>query len=69
MPDPGLYLRVKYVDNSYDYIVGTVLGKLIRENKIKRFYRYSEEKWVTVGVDPVRGAGGLYGGSDRRKMN
>ncbi len=69
MPDPGLYLRVKYIDNSYDYIVGTVLGKLIRENKIKRFYRYSEEKWVTVGVDPVRGAGGLYGGSDRRKMN
>ena len=69
MPDPGLYLRVKYVDNSYDYIVGTGLGKLIRENKIKRFYRYSEEKWVTVGVDPVRGVGGLYGGPDRRKMN
>ncbi|TFG91518.1 MAG: hypothetical protein E4H15_05675 [Syntrophobacterales bacterium] len=69
MPDSGLYLRVKYVDNSYDYIAGTVLGKLIRDNKVKRFYRYSEEKWVTVGVDPIRGIGGLYAGPDRRKMN
>jgi len=69
MPAQGLYLRVKYTDNSYDYIAGTVLDKLIRENKIKRFYRYSEEKWVTVGADPIRGTGGIYAGPDRRKMN
>lgn len=68
MPEQGLYLRVKYTDNSYDYIAGTVLDKLLHEHKIKRFYRYSEEKWVTVGVDPIRGTGGIYGGPDRRKM-
>ncbi|MDO9514512.1 MAG: hypothetical protein Q7J01_00230 [Syntrophales bacterium] len=68
MSQQGLYLRVKYTDNSYDYIVGTVLGELIREHKIKRFYRYSEGRWVTVGVDPIRGRGGLYTGPNRRKM-
>jgi len=69
MPERGLYLRVKYVDNSYDYIVSTLLGRLIQEHKIKRFYRYSEEKWITVGVDPIRGRGGVYTGPDRRRMN
>jgi len=68
MPEQRVYLRVKYTDNSYDYIAGTVLGKLIRDNKIKRFYRYSEEKWVTIGVDSIRGKGGIYGGPDRRAM-
>ncbi len=68
MPEQGLYLRVKYTDNSYDYITGTMLDKLIREHKIRRFYRYSAERWVTVGVDPIRGTGGIYAGPDRRKM-
>jgi hypothetical protein len=69
MQERGLYLRVKYTDNSYDYIAGTVLDKLLCEHKIRRFYRYSEEKWITVGVDPTRGRGGIYAGPDRRKMN
>ncbi len=68
MPEPGLYLRVNYTDNSYDYIAGTTLNKLIRQHKVKRFYRNSAHRWVTVGVDPIRGMGGVYAGPDRRKM-
>jgi len=66
MPEPGLYLRVKYMDNSYDYIAGTVLDRLIREHRVKRFYRSSEERWITIGIDPIRGMGGVYAGPDRR---
>ena len=60
------YIRVRYSDNSYDYIVGIVLDKLIRANKIKQFYRYSEEKWITLGIDSIRGMGGIYTGAERR---
>lgn len=45
-----------------------MLDKLIGEHKIKRFYRYSEEKWITVGIDPIRGMGGVYAGPDRRRI-
>ena len=62
------YIRVKYSDDSYDYIAGVVLDKLIRANKIKQFYRYSEEKWITPGIDPIRGMGGMYTGEERRNM-
>ncbi|MBN2397625.1 MAG: hypothetical protein JXI32_04535 [Deltaproteobacteria bacterium] len=54
------------MDNSYDYIAGTVLDRLIREHRVKRFYRSSEERWITVGIDPIRGMGGVYAGPDRR---
>ncbi|MEA3486700.1 MAG: hypothetical protein U9R20_03495 [Thermodesulfobacteriota bacterium] len=63
------YVRVRYLDNSYDYIVGMVLDKLIRANKIKQFYRYSSEKWVTLGIDPIRGMGGIYSGAERRSVH
>ena len=63
------YIRVRYSDNSYDYIADMVLDKLIRVNKIKQFYRYSEERWITLGIDPVRGMGGIYNGSERRSMH
>ena len=63
------YVRVRYSDNSYDYIAGMLLDKLIHVNKIKQFYRYSEEKWITIGIDPIRGRGGAYNGAERRSMN
>ncbi|HOO89691.1 MAG TPA: hypothetical protein PLA74_02600 [Syntrophales bacterium] len=69
MLEPRPYIRVKYIDDSYDYVAGLVLDKLIRANKIKQFYRYSEEKWVTPGVDPIRGMGGLYTGAERRRVS
>ena len=64
-----LYIRVRYSDNSYDYIVGMALDKFIHGNKIKQFYRYSEEKWITVGVDPIRRRGRVYSGAEKRSMN
>jgi hypothetical protein len=68
MLEPRRYIRAKYSDDSCDYIAGIVLDKLIRANKIKQFYRYSEEKWVTPGIDPIRGMGGLYTGMERRNI-
>jgi len=64
-----MYVRVKYKNNTYDYVSGILLDKLIMADKIKQFYRYSEERWVTIGVDPVRGSGRgeYYTGVERRK--
>jgi len=45
------------------------LGRLITTNEIKKFYRPSEERWITVGKDAVRGEGGYYTGPDRRQGN
>ena len=61
-------VRVVYHDNSYDMISAFILQSGIECNKIKMFYRGSERKWITVGVDSVRKSRGahLYEGPDRR---
>ena len=69
MLEPKLYIRVRYSDNTYDYIAGMVLDKLILVNKIKQFYRYSEEKWITIGIDPIRRRSRAYSGAEKRSMN
>jgi hypothetical protein len=62
-----MVLRVQYQDDKFDYVNETTLGRLIFSREIKRFYRPSEEKWITPGLDPVRGAGGPYAGPERRQ--
>ena len=64
-----MVLRVQYHNNKFDYVSEFTLGKLINTNEIKKFYRPSEERWITVGIDAVRGAGGYYTGPDRRQNN
>lgn len=61
-------VRVVYHDNSYDMISAYILQLGIECEKIKMFYRESERRWITVGVDPVRKSRGthLYEGPDRR---
>ena len=44
----------------------TNLKKLIEENKILAFRRASG--WVRIGIDPMRGDGGDYGGPERRNI-
>jgi hypothetical protein len=63
-----MVLRVQYQDDKFDYVNETTLGRLIFSREIKRFYRPSEEKWITPGLDPVRGAGGPYTGPERRQV-
>jgi hypothetical protein len=61
-------VRVVYHNNSYDMISAFILQLGIECNKIKMFYRDSERRWITVGVDPVRKSRGgyFYEGPDRR---
>jgi hypothetical protein len=40
------------------------LDRLISDSKIIGFER--SNKWITLGVDPVRGRGGVYTGPERR---
>ncbi|MGO9377108.1 MAG: GSU3473 family protein [Dissulfurispiraceae bacterium] len=47
-------IRVQYHDGVYDIIAANTLQRLIVNGKIKKFYRYSEKRWITVGADPIR---------------
>lgn len=63
--DSQLLIRVIYHDNKYGEIESFKLDKLIALGKIKKFLRSG--RWVTIGVDPIRGMGGTYNGHERRK--
>jgi hypothetical protein len=45
-----------------------MLDTLITSDQIKQFYRPSEERWVTLGVDPVRKAENTHRGPERRRL-
>ena len=60
------HIEVKYQNNCYDIVPDLMLDELISSLKIKQFYRFSEERWVTVGSDRIRGVGGSYSGPERR---
>jgi len=63
-------IRVVYHDNTYDMIPVFILQLGIECKKIKMFYRSSERRWITVGVDPIRRAQEDYhDGPDRRMVN
>ena len=67
--DADMVIKVKYKNNRFDLVKGEVLDLLLEEGKIKQFYRYSEDKWVTVGRDPIRMGRSRYLGSDRRTID
>ena len=62
-----MLLRVQYQDDRYDYVDSRTLDILIAGREIRRFYRPSEEKWVNIDRDPIRGSGGSYSGPERRE--
>jgi len=45
------------------------LDQLIRSQKIKSFYRPSEERWVDIFVDPVRGGGHAHGAEGLKRRS
>jgi hypothetical protein len=47
-------IRVQYHNSVYDIVLADTLQRLLDSGKIKKFYRYSDQRWITVGVDPVR---------------
>ena len=60
------YINVRYTRENYGLTTRRFLGELIVTNKIIQFYRESEKKWVTLGVDPVRSMNIAYKGFERR---
>ncbi len=63
------YLSVKYKNNIEDIVSAPLLDRLIAAGLIKQFYRPSEQRWIILGVDKVRGIGGTYEGEERRRLN
>ncbi len=47
-------MRVVYHDGSPDMISIVTFQQLLDDEKINMFYRNSEDRWIVVGVDPVR---------------
>ncbi len=64
-----MILHVQYKDFNYDYVNARNLDKLLVNKTIRLFYRPSEERWVYVLRDPIRGIGGDYSGPNRRQDN
>ncbi len=62
-----MVLHIQYQNNKFDYITSEILDQFIHKRKIKRFYRPSEERWVVIGIDPIRGNGGDHDGRERRR--
>jgi len=61
-----MLMKVKYQNNRFDLVKGDILSIFLAEGKVKEFYRYSEDRWVTVGRDQIRTGGGIYSGPERR---
>ncbi|MGO9612046.1 MAG: GSU3473 family protein [Dissulfurispiraceae bacterium] len=64
-----MHIRVVYEDDTYDMVTDCMLDIMLSSERVKKFYRYSEEKWVTVGVDPIRAEkrSYTYSGPERRE--
>jgi len=59
-------IMVRYERDTDGITSRQCLNELIASKRIIQFYRESEKKWVTVGIDPCRGVGGIYNGPKRR---
>jgi hypothetical protein len=60
-----MFVRVIYNTGRHDEVKPFHLDKLISSGQIIKFLR--SDGWVTLGVDPIRGTGGIYTGHERRE--
>jgi hypothetical protein len=59
--------HIMHTNNRSDYIHARRLDECIAEKRIKEFLRHSEDRWVDIARDPIRGTGEVtYGGPERR---
>jgi hypothetical protein len=61
------HIQVRYKNNAHDIVPAFMLDKLIAAEKIKQFYRPSERRWITLGLDPVRTSARTHDGLERRR--
>ena len=62
-------VHVRYRDGTYGYVNTLRLDELISLDEVKQFYRPSEEKWVDVECDPMRGKVKSYRPHEHRWVN
>lgn len=61
------HIEVEYADGSHAFIDDYLLEGLIKSKQINKFFRPSEKRWITIGIDPVRSRRGNYCGLERRR--
>lgn len=59
-----MLIRVIYRNERYDFVKPSLLGRLIKKDRVKMFLRRSG--WAAADRDAVRGSGGEYHGPERR---
>jgi len=57
LEEPMQLIQVLYRNNRGGPVDDITLDELIRSRKITHFYRSSEDRWIDIFVDPVRGRG------------
>ena len=60
-------IQVRYRNNREGLLDDVTLGEMIREKKIRQFYRPSESRWVDVETDPIRTKPNGFTGLERRE--
>ncbi len=68
----NMLLRVQYPDSRYDYVDAAALDRFIVSKSIKKFFRPSENVWVDIEREPIRGKvavniNAVYIGPERRR--
>ncbi len=61
------HVEVKYQNDTHAFVDDYLLEELIRSKQIKQFFRPSEKRWITIGIDPVRMGTSFYWGKERRR--
>ncbi|NWF54936.1 MAG: hypothetical protein HXY45_09105 [Syntrophaceae bacterium] len=61
------HIEVKYQDGTHTFVDDYLLDSLIRSGQIQQFYRPSEKRWVSIGIDPIRATPSHYTGGERRR--
>ena len=61
------HIEVKYEDGTHAFVDDYLLESLIRSGQVRQFYRPSEKRWITVGIDPVREKASAYSGREKRR--
>lgn len=61
-----MVVKIRYKNNRYDLVKDEMFDQFLGQGKIKEFYRYSENRWVIVGRDPMRRETSTFTGTERR---
>ena len=62
------HIWVRYKTGTEDIVHQRMFEELLAHGAIAQFYRTSENRWITPGVDRIRETAGHYTGPERRNI-